>query len=381
MNNQRSQVSRTAGDYVASCYDDDENRLTWWQYNAVSNYFNCGDLPSSGSDLESQFIYDGLGRLRERIDYTATGFGDWYWQEADAVEYVYDGTSMRVVEERDQNNNPIEACTWGTDLSGTFDGAGGIGGLLELAKTFVNGVAAYHYFLHADGNGNITGLQRSTGPYGVRRYDPYGNIVSDGFNGYSDFGFSSKLWFGAGGLSYYGYRWYAPSLQRWVNRDPLHERGGINLYAMVGNNTLNFMDMNGCGPGGPAVPPGTKPFNPPLLSPGNHPVNDPVDTAPNNPASGTGGAGALAGGVGLLTTPIDDPNGPGPFATLCEALGWHPFGPPPVLVIHPYPGTYLNPGPPPVHSPPPPPPTFIGSPPYAPSPSGCSICPVNNPAL
>ena len=32
------------------------------------------------------------------------------------------------------------------------------------------------------------------------------------------------------GVHYYGYRYYSPDLGRWINRDPIRERGGINVY-------------------------------------------------------------------------------------------------------------------------------------------------------
>jgi hypothetical protein len=46
-------------------------------------------------------------------------------------------------------------------------------------------------------------------------------------------------------MYYYGYRWYDPNLQRWLNRDPIFEAGGINLYGFVGNNTPNLVDTDG----------------------------------------------------------------------------------------------------------------------------------------
>ncbi len=47
------------------------------------------------------------------------------------------------------------------------------------------------------------------------------------------------------GLYYYGFRYYIPGLQRWVNPDPEGFIDGPNLYAMVGNNPLTYMDANG----------------------------------------------------------------------------------------------------------------------------------------
>ncbi|MCL4789953.1 MAG: hypothetical protein KJ070_24760, partial [Verrucomicrobia bacterium] len=47
------------------------------------------------------------------------------------------------------------------------------------------------------------------------------------------------------GLYYYGYRWCAPNLQRWLNRDPIGEWAGINLYTFTGNNPNDFFDSPG----------------------------------------------------------------------------------------------------------------------------------------
>ena len=33
----------------------------------------------------------------------------------------------------------------------------------------------------------------------------------------------------------YGYRFYTPPLMRWLTRDPIEERGGVNLYGFCGN--------------------------------------------------------------------------------------------------------------------------------------------------
>lgn len=41
------------------------------------------------------------------------------------------------------------------------------------------------------------------------------------------------------------YRAYAPNLARWLSRDPIGERGGLNLYAYVNANPLNLVDPLG----------------------------------------------------------------------------------------------------------------------------------------
>lgn len=49
----------------------------------------------------------------------------------------------------------------------------------------------------------------------------------------------------ATGFYYYGYRYYMPGLQRWLNPDPAGDIDGLNLYAMVSNNPLTFRDADG----------------------------------------------------------------------------------------------------------------------------------------
>ena len=57
--------------------------------------------------------------------------------------------------------------------------------------------------------------------------------------------FSTKYIDGETGLYYYGYRFYSPSLMRWLNRDPIEEEGGLNLYCFCRNNSEAEYDMFG----------------------------------------------------------------------------------------------------------------------------------------
>jgi len=46
-------------------------------------------------------------------------------------------------------------------------------------------------------------------------------------------------------LYYYGYRFYDSELGRWVNRDPIQEDGGLNLFGFGQNCSLNVIDPDG----------------------------------------------------------------------------------------------------------------------------------------
>ena len=47
------------------------------------------------------------------------------------------------------------------------------------------------------------------------------------------------------GLYNYGFRFYNPSLGRWLSRDPIGEEGGLNLYGFTGNDAVNKWDILG----------------------------------------------------------------------------------------------------------------------------------------
>jgi len=49
-------------------------------------------------------------------------------------------------------------------------------------------------------------------------------------------------------LYYYGYRYYSPQLGRWINRDPIGERGGINLFTFSHNSPISVADKLGLNP-------------------------------------------------------------------------------------------------------------------------------------
>jgi RHS repeat-associated protein len=189
---------------------DDENQLTAV---TVSNSFR------------SEFVYDGKMRRRIRREKV---WGSGAWNLKSEIRYIYDRNL--VIQERDANNLPLVTYTRGRDLSGSLQGAGGIGGL--LARTdhalLATGAPGAHAYYHSDGNGNITALI-NTNQLIVARYlyDPFGNILSQSgplalANGYR---FSSKEAHDPSGLVYFGWRFYDPSLQRWLNRDPLGEQG------------------------------------------------------------------------------------------------------------------------------------------------------------
>ena len=79
------------------------------------------------------------------------------------------------------------------------------------------------------------------------KYDDFGRTISQSGPMAEDFRhrFSTKYFDAETGLYYYGYRFYSPSLMRWLNRDPI-DKGGLNLYGFCGNCVVANYDKGGC---------------------------------------------------------------------------------------------------------------------------------------
>ncbi|HSA02968.1 MAG TPA: RHS repeat-associated core domain-containing protein, partial [Candidatus Paceibacterota bacterium] len=177
-----------------------------------------------------------------RIGKTVKAWSGTSYTNVYVLKFLYDGWNL--VAELDANNNVVRSYLWGTDISGSYQGAGGVGGLLAV-NVATNGV----HFPAYDGNGNIAGLvSASSGAITARyEYGPFAEPirVSGPIAKAVPLRFSTKYLDGETGLYYYGYRYYNSSMGRWPNRDPIEEWGGVNLYACVINNPISYVDTDG----------------------------------------------------------------------------------------------------------------------------------------
>ncbi|HWD92517.1 MAG TPA: RHS repeat-associated core domain-containing protein [Verrucomicrobiae bacterium] len=213
---------------------------------------NCtGYTPDSGSSVS--YEWDAENRLVA----VTTGSG--------RSEFTYDGFGRRVrIVERGSSTNHL---LWsGTQIvqSSSEPDSPSVGntfttktyypeGFLTQSWTETSGSptdtgdAAYYYT--RDRLGSIREVMDDVGVIRAQYdYDPYGTrsvnqITVNPVE--ADFGFAGYYYHAPSGLSLTLFRAYDSDSGRWLNRDPIEERGGLNLYEFVGNNPINKIDFLG----------------------------------------------------------------------------------------------------------------------------------------
>jgi RHS repeat-associated protein len=225
-------------------YDVDGNltsdgrwNYTWDAENRLIKVESLATAPS-GSKRRLEFAYDYMGRrIWEKITNLDTS------TVTTELRFLYDGWNL-IASVNASQATLISKYVWGLDLSGSLQGAGGVGGLL-MVNDGVNG----NHFTCYDGNGNVAALVKaSDGSIQARyEYGPFGEVLrkSGPVSGTNPFRFSTKYQDDETDLLYYGYRYYSVSMGRWLSVDPVAESGGLNLLAVCKNNTINLMDPRG----------------------------------------------------------------------------------------------------------------------------------------
>ena len=110
-------------------------------------------------------------------------------------------------------------------------------------------IAGNSYYYACDHLGSVRELTDSSGTLRARYdYDLFGRRSANTVAVSpveADFGYTGHYFHAASGLDATYYRFYDANLARWINRDPISEMGGINLYAYAQNNPLSLVDPFG----------------------------------------------------------------------------------------------------------------------------------------
>lgn len=246
----RSQLVRPATETFTN--DDDGSLVA----DGLSTYtWDCENrlvavTPKTGNEVllgaKFAFGYDGESRRiwSERTPWVA---GNSTWASPVRTRFVYDGWNV-IAELTQVSGFPFQVSssfTWGPDLSGTMQGAGGIGGYLFFRPASSPSLASTPFY---DGNGNVLGLLATDGQTVTARYEygPFGEPLakSGPVADLNPFRWSTKFT-DETGLVAYPRRYLNPGTGRWVGTDPLGEEGGLNLLDYLNNDPVSAVDPLG----------------------------------------------------------------------------------------------------------------------------------------
>lgn len=222
----------------------DSTTSTTYQYDAVGNMtdngtkdFIYGDdnrLHAVGKTkgqnnftAEATYLYNAQGQRTQKASTITTGQGKNKVTTNVAIEFIY-GQQGELLAEYDSqtgqyknfiylNGQPI-AFTEGTDI----------------------------YFIHTDHLGTpqtMTDLSQMIVWHA--NYSPFGEVTITTETVANNIRFPGQYADSETGLYYNYFRYYSPSLGRYITSDPIGLAGGINTYGYVGGNPLRYSDPKG----------------------------------------------------------------------------------------------------------------------------------------
>ncbi|WP_018414754.1 RHS repeat domain-containing protein [Teredinibacter turnerae] len=215
------------------------NRLDEWAFDEVGNAL----VKFQGSDIHD-FRYTALGQLEEFTNTAGV-----------KTNYVYNAKGERV---RKTSSALAIDVKYFYDDSGTliaeFDGRNWrhyiylenrLVGLVDCdSRTYC--VIANPYYVLADRLGTPKEVFNKNGNvvWGAR-HELYGKARTSGGGFEFNIRFPGQYFDAESGLHYNYYRYYDPSLGRYIQSDPIGLNGGLNTYGYVGGNPLTYSDPTG----------------------------------------------------------------------------------------------------------------------------------------
>jgi RHS repeat-associated protein len=186
-----------------------------YQWDAANQLVQITQLATNNTQLMSQFAYDGFGRRMQIVELqngVAVSTNKYLWLEKELCE------------QRDST------------------------GSITTKRFFNQGeqISGLNYYFTKDHLGSIREMTDDTGTLRARYdYDPYGRRAKVSGDMEADFGFTGYYVHVPSGLQLALYRAYDANIGRWINRDPIGEEGGLNLYDYVANSPVNMVDILG----------------------------------------------------------------------------------------------------------------------------------------
>ena len=240
------------------------------------------DFTAAGPDplpvLRVEFAYDALSRRTGKRVYESVGGNSWV--PVRTVKFAYEGWNLIAESSGTLNTpagpepvegNPLRTYQWGVDLSGSRQGAGGVGGLLLITQHHSTLNIQHSTSLspcYGD-NGNIAALLDVSDPQaGVTvaasyEYGPFAEALraTGAMAQANPFRWSTKYTDEETSIVIYPLRPYSSSIGRWATADPINEVGcrlvhgwksseiripeEANRYVFVFNQPTRYVDPLG----------------------------------------------------------------------------------------------------------------------------------------
>ena len=213
---------------------------------------------STNGPIYRQFKYDDSGRVTEKLDangvplYTVTYDGKGRASEINGKLFEYDHAGYRI-----RNGERLHYLE-DEHLDSTYD----LDGVLK--NSYLRGVVvdellngfSYHsedrndrtnYTFHNDHLNSVSALTGHNGAVEERTtFDAFGMPLGQSMPGTENtLLYTGREYDRNSGLYYYRARYYDPEVGRFISEDPARFEGGINFYAYVGNNPINYNDPMG----------------------------------------------------------------------------------------------------------------------------------------